>query len=89
VITALVALLQNKDDGQSKELLVKVKRVASVSEKQKKNLEEQLDLLTEKKAMFEQKRIINADPGTDFYLIKEIEKMDLEIDRVKEMLNNF
>jgi len=87
IIETLVSELKNHPDPASQALKAKIETVASFNEKEKKNLEEQLNLWVEKKGLFERKKIINTDPGTDFYLFKEIENIDKEISKVKEALN--
>jgi len=87
IIETLIRELKNQPDPASQALKAKIETVASFNEKEKKNLEEQLNLWVEKKGLFERKKIINTDPGTDFYLFKEIENIDKEISKVKEALN--
>lgn len=80
-------LLKSKEDDYSTSLSAKLETAGSFIIKEKKNLEGQLDLLLQKKGHFESRKIINSDPGIEFSLIKEIEKIESEVDKIKTLLN--
>jgi hypothetical protein len=60
-----------------------------INEKRLKELDALEQLFLDKKAHFEKAQAINADPGKDFQLIKNIEEIDASLEKIAEERKRF
>jgi hypothetical protein len=86
VVARVDAMLKKQEGGGSGDLLAKLDRVSSLRQLETEQWQKQLNLLSQKKGFYEEKKILSNDPGTQFFLSKEIEDIDKEIEKLRNKL---